>query len=139
MSIKFPFYFYLYKNNSRAIDTRTHWTEIKYLVQDIFLVCDFGSCINVFDRPCRICVCFCKRVCEFGSFMFELVHSADGSLRCVSGSGFCSTSGPALSSESVLSLIYYKLAPLADTHTHTHVHTRSVRSCTLHCFGHCGS
>lgn len=133
---KFPFYFYLYKNNSIGY--------VNTLDRNKILSARYFSCLQFWlldklDRPCRICVCFCKRVCEFGSFMFGLVHSADGSLRRVSGSGFCSTSGPALSSESVLSLIYYKLAPLADTHTHMHVHTHSIRSCTLHCFGHCWS
>lgn len=57
--------------------------------------------------------------------MFGSVHSADGSLRRVSGSGFCSTSGPALSSESGLSLICYKLAP---SQIHTRSHTLQLAS-----------
>lgn len=81
-------------------------------------LCPIHRCV-VFFSFFLFWVFFCRRVCEFWSFMFGSVHSADGSLRRVSGSGFCSTSGPALSSESGLSLICYKLA-LSQIHTHTH-------------------
>lgn len=82
-------------------------------------------CVHVYAH---VCVC----VCEVVSFMFGLVKSMDGPLHSVPGSGFCSTSGPALSTETVLSLIYYKL-PLSHTHTHTWTRTHlrlCIHSCT---------
>lgn len=81
-------------------------------------------CVHVYAHVC---------VCEVVSFMFGLVKSMDGPLHSVPGSGFCSTSGPALSTETVLPLIYYKL-PLSHTHTHPHMDAHTLTA--LHSLTH---
>lgn len=69
----------------------------------------------------------CVGVCEVVSFILSFVESSIGPLRSVQGSGFWSTSGPALCTKTALSLIYYKPSL---SHTHTHIHTRALHAFT---------
>lgn len=69
-------------------------------------------------------LCERVRVCWDVSFMFGSVKSADGPLHSIQGSGFCSTSGPALCTKTAVSLIYYELSL-------THIHTPNLEALLL--------